>query len=491
VGLTQEQIKIVDMAKSKKHELIKINAISGAGKTSTLKEIEKATKPKTGLYLAYNKAIATEATEKFGNNIACSTVHSLAYRNVVMPFGLKAGFLRARDIVERVPYGRKLIIFEAMEQFFLSKHTDVDTFIDEEFDIKIQPNEIEVIKNMMNKMKSGVIVCTHGFYLKLFHIMLDKGIIEFGIHDLLMLDEAGDVNPVTLAIFKLLKARLKVMVGDNNQNIYSFNNTINGFEELKNEGILMSLSKSFRVSAKIASKIQPFCRTYLDKDMIFEGVDYGSDYEPQTVAYISRTNSSLVGQMIELASKKQPYNITKPAKTMFELPLIILGLKPGCKIDNPQYKFLEEDVEDYYDSQVLQREFSSLFGYIFSTHSDDISIKSACNLIIKYGPSRIYTAYRDAKEHEVGGNRYKTTLTTAHSSKGLEFDEVIIAHDMNEKLDDILDEYSEILKKTKNNIINLITNEEQEEFRLYYVAVTRAKHILRDAKHLHAGNMIE
>lgn len=489
MALTKEQLEIIAEAKSGKTKLIKINAVSGAGKTSTLVEIEKALKPKSGRYLAYNAAIAGEAKEKFGNNIECSTIHSMAYRNVVSPFGLKVGFLRAKDITERIPYGRKLLVFEAMEKFFLSKYTNIEYFINEEYE-QITNKEIDIIKAMMNKMKAGSISCTHGFYLKLFHIMLENGIIDFEEIDLLMLDEAGDVNPVTLEIFKLLKAKLKVLVGDDNQNIYSFNNTINGFEELKDEGTLMSLSKSFRVSSKIAEKVESFCHEYLDKNLIFEGRDYGSNYETKTVAHISRTNSSVVGNMIDLERKNKKYNITKSAKTMFELPLIILNLKPGCEILNPQYKFLSEDTDDYYDSLVLQREYQSLFGYIMSLHSDDISIKSACSLILKYGASAIFNTYKTAKSHEVGEDIYETTLTTAHSSKGLEFDTVIIDDDMNEKLDDILKNY-EGLESENNKIINLLSKEEKEEFRLYYVATTRAKHVLINAKHLCAGNIIE
>ena len=47
---------------------------------------------------------------------------------------------------------------------------------------------------------------------------------------MLSMDESGDCNSVTIEIFKLLKADIKIMAGDQYQNIYGFNNTINGFK---------------------------------------------------------------------------------------------------------------------------------------------------------------------------------------------------------------------------------------------------------------------
>ena len=52
--LTDEQNKIIEAMKRQDCKLIKINAVSGAGKSSTLVEIAKALKIKSGLYISYN-----------------------------------------------------------------------------------------------------------------------------------------------------------------------------------------------------------------------------------------------------------------------------------------------------------------------------------------------------------------------------------------------------------------------------------------------------
>lgn len=76
---TDEQMRALDMAMT--GESFKIVAYAGAGKTSTLRLISEHKRGR-GLYLAFNKAIATEAANKFPPNVRCQTFHSLAYRHV-------------------------------------------------------------------------------------------------------------------------------------------------------------------------------------------------------------------------------------------------------------------------------------------------------------------------------------------------------------------------------------------------------------------------
>ena len=123
-------------------------------------------------------------------------------------------------------------------------------------------------------MASGNMECSHAFYLKFYHIMLANGSIVHEPFDLLMLDEAGDLNPVTLEIFHLLPATTKIMVGDECQNIYVFNQTINGFESVKDKALNMSMTKSCRVSSKIAPYVESFGQHYINPDMQFQGIDY-------------------------------------------------------------------------------------------------------------------------------------------------------------------------------------------------------------------------
>src|SRR6476620_4926601 len=81
--LTSEQYDIINSTGN-----IKINAVAGSGKTTTIIEYA-ASRPSTSkiLYLAFNKSVKQEAARKFKErglrNVKVETAHSLAYQNIV------------------------------------------------------------------------------------------------------------------------------------------------------------------------------------------------------------------------------------------------------------------------------------------------------------------------------------------------------------------------------------------------------------------------
>ena len=136
--LTEEQQNIMDAVTATRsggipvHPFIMIDAVAGSwpsGKTHTLIEITKQLKPKNGLYLAYNKAIAEESKTKFTKNISCMTTHSLAYQNTINDYNLKVGFFNYKHIKERIAYEHKIIIIDLINEFCLSKYERISTFL--------------------------------------------------------------------------------------------------------------------------------------------------------------------------------------------------------------------------------------------------------------------------------------------------------------------------------------------------------------------------
>ena len=119
--LTNEQEHILKTITSPGCNFIKINAVSGAGKTSTLIAIAEHLNVKNGLYISYNKAIAKEASEKFGSLVDCRTIHSLAYGFTVKHFNLKlVPTLKPRIITERIDYIKKSHILDMLNKYFFS-----------------------------------------------------------------------------------------------------------------------------------------------------------------------------------------------------------------------------------------------------------------------------------------------------------------------------------------------------------------------------------
>lgn len=469
--LTDEQQEVCNYIEQLEGEdLVLIDSVAGSGKTTLLKAIAETLPNKPGCYLAYNKAVATESKRKFPSNIDCRTTHSLAYKAIVVPFKLRVGYFGTRQITENISYIDKYILAEDIKEFCLSKFLTYD-------DYATAYNRVNttLANKYLTLMSEGKIECTHDFYLKMFHLYLADDMIQQDPWELLMLDEAGDLNEVTLEIFKLLPARVKVAVGDPHQNIYTFNHTINCFERLEGQGTTFKLSKSFRVPTHIAEPIESFCRKYLNPDMEFKGVDT-FDSTIRTRAYISRTNGGLINKLVELNNDQVPYGLVRKAQEIFKVPLMIAGLKYQGNIYDPMYKHLQEDVDHWYENHNnLRQTYGSVLAYLKSKHADDLSLVQSINLINKLGKSAIFDAYTEAKKHE--NKKQNFMLLTAHSSKGLEFDEVTLAPDMNNSIDLILGELALDPKKS-------LTDSEKESLNLYYVACTRALVSLKNATQL-------
>lgn len=154
-------------------------------------------------------------------------------------------------------------------------------------------------------MAQGKIPCFHNFYLKFYHLLLNAETDTFGEFDLILLDEAGDVNPVTAAIFELLPGKRKVAVGDQFQNIYSFNGTVNYFETAPESAITFSMDKSFRVAEEIAGRIETFNKKYLSPTSTFRGVPI-EDKTIRTTGIITRGNFALIEHIIECNNNNTP-----------------------------------------------------------------------------------------------------------------------------------------------------------------------------------------
>jgi len=77
---TNEQENI--LAAVKQNKQVVVIARAGTGKTTTCLYVADNIK-KRGLYIAFNAAIAREATTKFPSYIECKTIHSLAWRAII------------------------------------------------------------------------------------------------------------------------------------------------------------------------------------------------------------------------------------------------------------------------------------------------------------------------------------------------------------------------------------------------------------------------
>lgn len=454
--LTPQQKTIIDTIKDDSCHLLKINAVAGAGKTSTLVSISETLDIKHGLYLAFNKAIADEAKTKFPNTIECRTLHSLAYAFIVAGTDRKLQELTIDDIVEPTLRPKERFeVIQLLNEFFSSASLDIEEFL---ADNSLLP----FCYKYLHLMEDAKMNSTFGFILKRFQVLVHLNMLKLPHYDLLMLDEAGDTTGCSLDLFNHIPATKKVMVGDVAQNINSFMHTINGFEEMSDVGIELPLTQSFRVSKEIAKEVEVFAKKYINKKMSFEGIPI-KDKTITTMAYLSRTNAQLVDRMIDLHASRTTYTLLRPLISIFALPLAI------ANINNPNWKpsaefiHLSAAAERYDDSPELQLRYKSKLGYIKAYFAHDIQIQSAITLVLKHTSKKVIETYFTAKV--MNKPRQKVTLSTAHTSKGYEFDCVYIEGDLNYSVEKSID----------------VEDEDLSIIYLYYTACTRAKKQLINA----------
>lgn len=461
MNLTGEQQTILDHIKVN-DGVTAVSAVAGSGKTSLLVEIAKAFPKGQALYLAYNKSIATEASRKFPSSVSCMTTHSLAYRAIVSPSGLSVtNFINFNDAKDIKSFDYFVEIANYIKDFCLSEYSTLTSFFETK---SLTPLDKTMIEKYISKMAHGEIPCTHEAYLKFYHMSLANGTIQYAEpFTLIMLDEAGDLNPVTLEIFKLLPANRKIMVGDPHQNIYAFNQTINGFEAMSHKVTKFPMSQSFRVASDIAKRVEKFCIKHLKEDFSFKGTNL-SDKTITSRAYITRTNAALVAKMIELNRQGIQYGLIRTPEKIFELPRMLCALKPNGVITDKNYAHLQKDINSWDTDAFLKKQFKSPLAYIKNIYKEDVALQVATTLVLQYGVKGIYDCFAEAKKHKL--REQTLTLGTAHSCKGLEFDSVTIAPDLNT--------VAKAAKLTGN----------KDELNLYYVATTRARKELLDADEL-------
>ena len=264
--LTDEQIKILESKGN-----IKINAIAGSGKTTSLIEYAKLRGKSRILYLAFNKSVKIEAVTKFQEaglkNVRVETAHSLAYSYIVKNsrYKLCQGYtsFQTKNILKIKPFGEKLNDFvlanhvNKFVNYFCNstakqvKELDYSQLVHEpkakKFVQKYYENIEKLTRLFLAKMDKAEIELIHDFYLKKFQ--LSSPILNF---DFILFDEGQDASPTMLDIF-LKQNSTKVIVGDIHQQIYGWRFAINSLDKVNFTDYY--LTKSFRCfrSSTIAS----------------------------------------------------------------------------------------------------------------------------------------------------------------------------------------------------------------------------------------------
>lgn len=445
---TKEQANIIDHVKNN-YGILMIEAGAGCSKTSTSIRIIEELKPEKCLYTAFNKAIVEDSRAKMEPlGVECKTFHALAYQFIKPRRNINE--MTYTCITEDISYGEKYRVISAINSFYVSDSSDMYDYLDKEFEDDVDLKNIAV--KYINAMIEGDIDPSFGFLLKFFHLMLLEGTVNVA-YDLIILDEINDVTGVALEIFKLIKAPRKIGLGETDQAIYGFLNLVNGFEVLKNEPKL-PLTKSFRCSSDIARKIQNFMRAYVNMDFTFVGTDETKG-NGKTL-YCTRTNSSAIRYIADMQRLGKGYTLLRKPSEIFACPLALTSASSGKPVYDRRYKFLEKEYTKYKKSN-----YKTFTAYL-AENVDDKEIESAIRLLatLRSQNINIFTVYKKCKEDKPCP---KTTIATVFTAKGLEFETVYIADDLNKSV-------MSALEDEEMTDLERIT-----ELRCYYVATSRAQ----------------
>lgn len=439
MNYTDEQMEIITTSKiMKPNEILKINAFAGTGKTTTLKAIAEHNSDMKFLYLAFNKAIADKSSKEFPKNVECRTTHSLAYA-YVKPKNPRNEY-RTKEIADYLNINFELAnkVNNEVSQFLNGE----DTL--EEFK-KTLPTQETIF--FLTAMLNGDLGYTHSLYLKMFQ--LSKSHIKK--YDYILLDEGQDTNPVTMSIFlnKFSNSKL-IIVGDTHQQIYAFRGSINAMSKVKSN-YTHYLTNTFRCSQNVVNLANLILKTIKEeKNQIISHVDSNRILK-DNICFISRNNSTLISSI----DKFDNFYLTRNYEDIF---------KPSINI----YGFLKEDYKYITQDFKFLKNFSNineLEEYIKDT--DDMELKSALKIAQEYGDRLLdlkNKAYEMSRIHKDDSN-VDIILTTAHSSKGLEYKKVFLMDDFKKIID--------LNGSLKDGVLTYL--EYIQEINLLYVAITRAK----------------
>jgi len=460
---------------------IKVNAVAGSGKSSTLVEYAKRRPDEKMLYLVFNKSAKLDAQDKFKtarvSDVDIQTAHSLAYKKIVQLYGYRVtnglnaydvknilnlggvgyyGFIIASHIVNYMELYFNSIAEEpdeVKEQYVIGLSGEAKEFYTDNDEV-ILHGVCEIIK----RMKEGVIDVTHSFYLKEYQLSDPK--LNY---DCILYDEMQDSNKVMVDIFIKQKCR-KVCVGDDNQQIYSWRGATNVLNQIDFKEL--TLTNSFRFNQDIAN-IAMKC---LDMKKIanpqFKRFNiYGtneSNIEEGTIAVLARTNLSLLAEAIEVISMG---NINR---IYFEGNINSYTFMNGVSVYDVFN--LYHGNRDYIRNPLIKmmKSVKDLEDYIKKTEDNNLAM--LVKIVKKYGRS-LPSLFKKLKDMNLPDERKcdaQMIFSTIHKSKGLEYDTVKLMDDFI-KLSEIKDAVSKG---------NFKYNTLSEEVNVLYVAITRVKNKL-------------
>jgi superfamily I DNA/RNA helicase len=279
----------------------------------------------------------------------------------------------------------------------------------------------------------GELPFSYDHYLKMYQLSNPKIDAEF-----ILFDEAQDANPVMQAIVAKQNHATIVWVGDSQQQIYSFTGAVNALEEIeKLEGTKTAfLTQSFRFGQAVADVANEVLSSLPKAQLRLKGFDQINSVvaeikEPDV--YLTRTNAAALEMLFAAQEAGRKVFLVGGGKEILSFMRAVQNLKAGKKVEHPDLACFEtwQDVLEYVE------------------HDDQgDELKLLVMMVERFGEARIMAALLNCSTEKDAD----LVISTAHKAKGREWNNVQLGPDFPDQL-----------------------KAGDEERRLLYVAVTRAK----------------
>lgn len=456
--LTAEQATIVD-AYLQQRDLV-IEAGAGAGKTSTLRACAEAD-GRRACYFAYNKAICEDARGSFPRHVECATAHSLAFRAVGRRYAhrLNGGRMPARDVARhlriagplRIEVGPQQVVALDPVRLVRLAIAAVANFC-QSGALELGPEHVPHVRRLETPAHHGALVdvvapiaraiwadvtrvdgvlpFSHDCYLKLWQ--LQQPTIDA---DVVLLDEAQDANPAIAAIVNAQEHAQRVLVGDQQQQLYAWRGAVDAMRGFPGDRFL--LSQSFRFGPAIADEANRWL-ALLGATLRIRGFEriesvVGDVAAPRAI--LTRTNAGAMAEAMALLTAGKRVALVGGDGQIRALAEAAVELQAGRQSWHPEL--------------IAFASWSALQEYVAEDEGSDL--RALVKLVDTHGPQKLleicnrFVAERDAD----------VTISTAHRSKGREWASVRVASDFRAPKSDDLPKPDDLM--------------------LAYVTVTRAK----------------
>lgn len=450
-----------------------VEAGAGTGKTHTLRAMALTDPNRSGVYVAFNKAIVSDAQRRMPSNVRANTVHSMAHGAVGRDYSHRlrnSARMRPADLARRLGVDAMVVTYlganKRLAPGYLASHVMkavrifcqtadreprakhfpyIDGIDHPDGERRTFANNNAVANALEPALRrawaditnlNGELRFEHGHYLKMWQ--LGGAVVPC---DYLMLDEAQDLSPVMLDIVRQQDHAQRVFVGDSQQAIYGFMGSVNAIEAALGEGYLTDttyLTQSFRFGSAIAGAAN-YVLGMLGAELRLTGlpsIESTIGPVPAPDVLLTRSNGTALAELLTAQAEGRSVHITGGADDMVRFAKAVACLKAGEFVSHPELACFSSwaEVQDYAAQDPLGDELALLV-----------------KLVDEFGPDAIVAGI----ENMVGMRDADLVCSTAHKAKGLEWNTVRLGGDFPMPRPD---------KPFPT-----------EELRLLYVAATRAK----------------